>query len=166
MKIKSPEPDLAELTKKAIEILNSAPHGFFLMIEGSQIDWACHDNNAKEAVKKTLLFDEAVKAAIDFALKDKHTLVIVTADHETGGLTIKKGGDLQGRNLNLKWTTRGHTGLPVPIYAFGPAAGTFTGVYDNTEVPKKIAKLLGIKSFPQLPQPEVKTKRPQPVPAF
>ncbi len=112
----APEPSLAELTTKAIEILNhkGENRGFFMMVEGSQIDWACHDNDAARTIRLTLLFDQAVKAAIDFALKDGHTLVIVTADHETGGLTIK-GGSLNGDELDVNWSTGGHSAMPVPI---------------------------------------------------
>jgi alkaline phosphatase len=91
----SPEPSLATLTHRAIHVLNrmkadSSDHrpGFFLMVEGSQIDWACHSNLLKHAIRQTLLFDQAVQVAVDFALRDGHTLVIVTADHETGGLTL------------------------------------------------------------------------------
>ena len=105
----APEPNLASLTRKAIQVLRkangkSAPAepGFFLMVEGSQIDWACHDNDPKRAIRQTLLFDQAVQAAVDFALQDGHTLVIVTADHETGGLTLLEGsktGSRSGRPL-------------------------------------------------------------------
>jgi alkaline phosphatase len=146
----APEPSLAELTTKAIDILNQEgrTYGFFLMVEGSQIDSACHDNNTTGTIRQTLLFDQAVKAAVDFALEDKHTLVIVTADHETGGLTIK-GGSLEGDDLYINWTTNGHSAMPVPIYAFGPKADIFAGTYDNTEVPKKFARLLGINQFPK-----------------
>ncbi len=149
----APEPSLAELTAKAIDILNREvkghkKRGFFLMIEGSQIDWACHDNDAARTIRQTLLFDQAVKAAIDFAQKDKRTLVVVTADHETGGLTIK-GGNLKGNDLDVSWSTDGHSAMPVPIYAFGPKADIFAGTYDNTEVPKKLARLLGISPFPK-----------------
>jgi len=93
----APEPALATLTSKAIRVLRSVEppssakqRGFFLMVEGSQIDWACHANDAASCVRQTLLFDLAVKEAIDFALKDGRTLLLVTADHETGGLTIPK----------------------------------------------------------------------------
>jgi alkaline phosphatase len=146
----APEPSLAELTTKAIDILNHAGknYGFFLMVEGSQIDWACHDNDTARTIRQTLLFDQAVEAAIDFAIKDKHTLVVVTADHETGGLTIK-GGSLKSDDLDVNWSTGGHSAMPVPIYALGPKAETFAGTYDNTEVPKKFAKLLGISPFPK-----------------
>lgn len=146
----APEPSLAELTTKAIDILDRevGNRGFFLMIEGSQIDGACHDNDTGSVIRQTLLFDQAVKTAIDFARKDKHTLVVVTADHETGGLTIK-GGDLKGDDLEVNWSTGGHSAMPVPIYAFGPEAEVFTGTYDNSEVPKKFARLLGINLFPK-----------------
>lgn len=149
----APEPSLAELTAKAIEVLNreekyGGKQGFFLMVEGSQIDWTCHSNDAASTIRQTLLFDEAVKAAIDFAQKDKQTLVVVTADHETGGLTIK-GGSPRGNDLNVNWSTKGHSAMPVPIYAFGPQAGIFAGTYDNTDVPKKFANLLGINPFPK-----------------
>jgi len=149
----APEPSLAELTTKAIDILSREgkghkKRGFFLMVEGSQIDWACHDNDAARTIRQTLLFDQAVKAAIDFALKDKHTLVIVTADPETGGLTIKDGS-LKGNDLDVDWSTDGHSAMPVPIYALGPKADIFAGMYDNTEVPRKFAILLGISPFPK-----------------
>jgi alkaline phosphatase len=151
-----PEPTLAELTEKAIEVLDrkdkkplNKNKGFFLMVEGSQIDGACHDNDVDNTVRQVLCFDEAVKSAIEFALKDGQTLVVATADHETGGLTIN-GGSLKGDNLDVHWSTKGHSCLPVPLYAFGPNADMFSGVYDNTEVPKKFAQLLGIKSFPKV----------------
>jgi alkaline phosphatase len=146
-----PEPSLAELTTKAIDILDreGRNYGFFLMVEGSQIDWACHDNDAAGAIRQTLLFDQAIKVAIDFAVKDGQTLVIVTADHETGGLTIE-GGNLKGNEIDISWATKNHSAMPVPIYAFGPNADTFSGTHDNTEIPKKLAKLLGITPFPKV----------------
>jgi alkaline phosphatase len=148
-----PEPMLALMTRKAIECLRHAKDmssgsnkGFFLMVEGSQIDWACHSNDAESCVRQTLLFDEAVKAAIDFALADGHTLVLVTADHETGGLTLFDGDTKEAR---VKWSTKSHTGTPVPLFALGPNAEQFAGVYDNTEIPKRLAPLLGIRPWPQ-----------------
>jgi alkaline phosphatase len=144
-----PEPELSQLAEKAIEVLSKNKQGFFLMIEGSQIDWNCHKNDANNAIRQTLLFDKAVKTALDFAVKDAQTLVIVTADHETGGLVIKNGS-LEGKDLDVKWTTSGHTAISVPLYAFGPGADNFAGVYDNTQIPKRIAALLGIKDFPRI----------------
>jgi alkaline phosphatase len=158
---KSPEPSLAQLTEKAIQVLRRRPRsadasgratrrGFFLMVEGSQIDWACHSNDAKGAVRQTLLFDQAVGVAVDFALRDGRTLVIVTADHETGGLTLPGAGNENkgDAKLSVRWSTKGHTGSPVPIYAMGPGALRFAGVQDNTDIPRKIAQLLDIRPFP------------------
>lgn len=151
----SPEPMLALMTKKAIACLRNAARlssgerkGFFLMVEGSQIDWACHDNDADSCVRQTLLFDEAVKAAIDFTLRDGQTLLLVTADHETGGLTIPEGS-LHGADAQAKWSTKGHSSTPVPIHTLGPQAERFAGVYDNTEITKRLAPLLGIRPWPQ-----------------
>jgi len=142
------EPSLSELTVKAIEILNTNENGFFLMVEGSQIDWACHDNDRVTMIKRTLLFDEAVKAVKEFAEEEGHTLVIVTADHETGGLVIL--GNDKGFELRNKWTTGEHSAMPVPVYAFGPKSFIFTGVYDNTQLAKKMAYLLNINDFPSI----------------
>jgi alkaline phosphatase len=122
---------------KAIEILNKNQKGFFLMIEGSQIDWAGHANYADTLIDETLDFDKAVGVALDFAQNDGHTLVVVTADHETGGVTIT-GGDLLTHNVKLNFSTKDHTAVMVPVYAFGPGAEKFTGIYDNTEVFQKI----------------------------
>ncbi len=155
-----PEPSLALLARKAIQVLryarlesnarNGKP-GFFLMIEGSQIDWACHAHDAAEAVRQTLLFDQAVEVAVDFALRDGRTLVIVTADHETGGLTLTTSGneDKGDAELTARWSTKGHTGSPVPLWAIGPSAARFAGVQDNTDIAKKIAQLLDIRPFPR-----------------
>jgi len=157
----SPEPNLVSLTGNAIQVLNKMKgsssnrrRGFFLMVEGSQIDWACHQNHLKHAIRQTLLFDQAVQAAVDFAQRDGHTLVIVTADHETGGLTLPeppKASETAKASAEptVHWSTKGHTSSPVMIGAFGPGAALFAGVQDNTDVPKKIAQLLGIKPFPR-----------------
>ncbi|QQY79554.1 alkaline phosphatase [Keratinibaculum paraultunense] len=85
---KSKEPSLSEMTAKAIEILNNEKNGFFLMVEGGRIDHASHANDPATTALDVIAFDDAVKTALDFAKKDKNTLVIVTADHETGGLAI------------------------------------------------------------------------------
>lgn len=143
-----PEPSLSQLTKKAIEILSKDEDGFFLMIEASQIDWAGHANDFNNTIKQTLLFDLAVKTAIDFALADKHTLVVVTADHETGGI-ITMGTELQKKKIDISWAATGHTSMPVILYAFGPHADKFTGLWDNTQIPVKFAEILAIKPFPK-----------------
>jgi len=124
-------------TSKAIEILKENKNGFFLMIEGSQIDWAAHANLEDETIDETLDFDKAVGLALDFAKTDGHTLVIVTADHETGGVTIT-GGNREKNQAKLSFSTKDHTAVMVPVYAFGPGAEKFTGIYDNTDIFKKI----------------------------
>ena len=134
---------LPEAVSTAIHILNHNEKGFFLMVEGSQIDWGAHANDLEYTLNETLDFDRAVEAAFDFAERDGQTLVIVTADHETGGMTIT-GGNLQTGELTTAYSTKGHTGTPVPVYAFGPGAEMFSGIFDNTEFLKKVLKLYGI----------------------
>jgi len=143
-----PEPSLQQMTAKAIELLSRNSKGFVLMVEGSQIDWGSHANLQDESIRQTLLLDHAVESALKFARDDKKTLVLVTADHETGGMAIR-GGSLDGTTLDIAWTTKKHTGVVVPIYALGPGARHFGGHYDNTEVPRKIMKQLGIPDFPR-----------------
>lgn len=147
MNTQRPEPTLKEMTAKAIALLNNKRDGFILMVEGSQIDWANHDNNAEESARQTILFDQAVEVALDFALQDKHTLVIVVADHETGGMVIN-GGSPDGQKLDIKWTSNGHTGATVPLYGYGPGAQRLSGFHENTDIPRVFAELLGIRPFP------------------
>ncbi len=157
----SPEPTLGEMTRKAIDLLSNdrknpesnldiagGDYGFFLMVEGSQIDWACHANNADNCIKQTLLFDLAVREAVEFAKKDKRTLVVITADHECGGLTVF-GGNVGKEGPRVKWSTGGHSAADVPVYAFGPGSERFSGVMDNTKLAMKIAEVMGVKKFPR-----------------
>lgn len=110
--------------------------GFFLMIEGSQIDWANHANEGRLSIQETLDFDRAIAEALSFAKKRGNTLVIVTADHESGGMAIQPKSK-QGR-IKTAFTTNGHTGAMVPVYAFGPGADVFSGIYENTDIYHKI----------------------------
>jgi alkaline phosphatase len=119
-------------SKKALEILSKNKKGFFLMIEGSHIDHGGHDNDQAVLIDEVLDFDEAVGVALDFAQKDRNTLVVITADHETGGVTIV-GGNLKDHSVKLNFSSKGHTAVMVPVFAFGPGAEKFTGIYDNTE---------------------------------
>ncbi|WP_338594968.1 alkaline phosphatase [Paenibacillus sp. Y5S-9] len=201
-------PSLAEMTNTAIDRLSSNDKGFFLMVEGSQIDWAGHDNDIVGAMSEMEDFAGAFQAAIDFAKKDGETLVVATADHSTGGLTLGKDGEYnfyvdpikaalrtpdfmaaqiaKGASveetlksylkLELKpeeiqsvkeaaksadvtkidnaieaiidnrsytgWTTGGHTGEDVPVYAYGPASHRFAGLIDNTDNAKIIFDIL------------------------
>ena len=201
-------PSLADMTTSAIERLNMNDKGFFLMVEGSQIDWEAHDNDIVGAMSEMEDFEKAFKVAIDFAKKDGHTLVIATADHSTGGYTIGargqynwfssvikavkrspdymamkivKGADVKetltkyidlpltqdeiksvekaartkkAKNIdtaieeiiNLRsftgWTTDGHTGEDVNVYAYGPGSKRFQGQIDNTDHAKIIFDIL------------------------
>ncbi|WP_020060892.1 alkaline phosphatase [Bacillus sp. 123MFChir2] len=202
-------PSLAEMTNAAIDRLNKNKNGFFLMVEGSQIDWAGHDNDVVAAMSEMEDFERAFKAAIEFAKKDKHTLVVATADHSTGGFslgtkgeynfdvkpikaakrtpdfmaaeiakganveeTLKKYIDLELTPEEIKsvndaatskdvtkidnaieaifnkrsytgWTTEGHTGEDVGVYAFGPGKYLFAGVQENTNLAKRVFDIIG-----------------------
>lgn len=114
--------------------------GFFLMIEGSQIDWACHANKAEDAVLEMLDFDQAIGEVLEFAKKDGNTLVIVTADHETGGMALLRGETKE--TLTIKFTTDYHSASMVPVFAYGPGAEQFNGLYDNTDIYVKMRALL------------------------
>jgi hypothetical protein len=127
------------MTKKGIRILDNK-NGFFLMSEGGRIDHAGHENNIDCNIEETLEFDKAVKAALDFAKKDKNTLVIVTADHETGGLQYDKSKD------EYYFTSGDHSATEVPLYAYGVGAEKFSGRMDNTDIPKRIQRLFESES--------------------
>ena len=123
---------------KALEQLDKNPNGFFMMLEGSRIDMEAHLNKYDAMVEETLDFDRCVAIALDFAKRKGNTLVVVTADHETGGLTLPA----KGSKTKDKWTTLNHTGVPVPIYSFGPGAENFTRVMQNTDIFFEIYKLM------------------------
>lgn len=129
-------------TKKAIEILNQDKDGFFLMIEGSQIDWGGHLKNQNYVINELLDLDKAIGIALEFAASNKETLIIVTADHETGGISVNNGNMTTG-NVETKFTTSHHTGIMVPIFAIGPGAEEFIGIYENTEIFNKMMELFG-----------------------
>ncbi|GBE30151.1 alkaline phosphatase 3 precursor [bacterium BMS3Bbin04] len=140
------EPSLAELTAKAIELLSRDADGFFLMVEGSQIDWEGHANDQNELVRKVLLFDLAVAEALQFAVEHGNTLVLVTADHETGGMTLTQGS-LDGSRVVVQFATTKHTATPVIVFAYGPDAIQFTGLYDNTDLAVKMGEALNLNAF-------------------
>jgi len=118
--------------------------GFFLMIEGSQIDWMCHSNDAQGAIKETLDFDRAVGEALDYARESGNTLVIVTADHETGGLALNPGSKMG--KIDGAFTTNGHTATLIPVFAFGPGSDLFSGIYENTDIHQKMRQALGFEA--------------------
>lgn len=204
-------PSLKEMTNTALSKLSKDKDGFFLMVEGSQIDWAGHDNDIVGAMSEMDDFEQAYKAAIEFAKKDKHTLVVATADHSTGGYSIGADGiynwfsepikaakrtpdfmaekiadgadvkktlkkyiklalteaeiksveqaakskkvldidnaieNIFNKRSHTGWTTGGHTGEDVPVYAYGPSSEKFAGQIDNTKIAKNVFDVLQYK---------------------
>ncbi|WP_082306978.1 alkaline phosphatase [Bacillus sp. FJAT-27245] len=200
------QPSLAEMTDTALNVLNKDKDGFFLMVEGSQIDWAGHDHDAAWAMNDVKAFEEALAKALAFAKKDKQTLVVVAGDHDTGGMSVGGYGvydskvdilrnvtatgdymvsKLDANRSNIKevvkqytsldltdaevekiknaskpdmaindivseralvgWTSTAHTGVDVPLYAFGPGSDLFNGLHQNTDLPVLMAKAMKIK---------------------
>lgn len=135
---------LPDATTIAIQLLNKNRKGFFLMVEGSQIDWAGHSNDAERIANEMIDFDKAIKAALDFAKADGNTLVVITADHETGGMSLTDG-KIQNHEYKALFSTKGHSGILVPVYAYGPGAEQFTGFMENTIFKSKFAELLRLK---------------------
>jgi len=133
---------------KSLGILSQNKKGFILMFEGSQIDWGGHDNDVNYIKQEMLDFDKTLGAALGFAKKDKNTLVIVFSDHETGGFALTgdliHGQDNYGE-ISPKFTSKGHSATMVPLFAHGPQASAFNGLYDNTEVFNKMIQVLGLK---------------------
>ncbi len=130
-------------TAFALSKLKQNEHGFMLLVEGSQIDWGGHDNHTGYIVTEMLDFDRTIGEVLKFASKDGETLVVVTADHETGGFSIN-GGSLETGLVEGKFTTGNHTGVMVPIFAYGPGAEQFSGIMENTDIFVKIKKLMGL----------------------
>ncbi|KMK75379.1 alkaline phosphatase [Alkalihalobacillus pseudalcaliphilus] len=204
---KEKEPSLAEMTQASLQYLSKKDEGFFLMVEGSQIDWAGHAHDAVWAMTDTAAFEEAVQVALDFAKQDGNTLIVMAGDHETGGMTVggydeylakvdilhdvKATGSYIAQQVNedrsnikevmqewahieiteeeeqqfaqvddeglgihinqlisqyayVGWSTNAHTGVDVPLYAYGPQSELFHGVLDNTDIPKRIATAMGL----------------------
>ena len=135
---------LVPATETAINLLSQGKKGFFLMVEGSEIDFLAHNNQAPGVIRETLDMDRAVGVALAFAAKNKETLIIVTADHETGGMTINEGNNKTG-DITAKFTSPEHTGVCVPVFAYGPGADQFGGFMENTEIAKKMMKLLKVQ---------------------
>lgn len=108
-----------------------------MMVEGSQIDWGGHANDATYVVNEMVDFDKAIGAVLDFAEKDGNTLVIITADHETGGMALING-DMNSGKVEAKFNTTGHTGVMVPVFSYGPGAEKFSGIYPNYAIFEKI----------------------------
>jgi alkaline phosphatase len=145
---------LTNATTRAIDFLDSKDKPFFLMIEGSQIDWGGHANIGEYVIQEVLDFDLAVGAALDYASKQGNTLVVVTADHETGGFTMASEQNIgpfmtitrDYNTLTPVFSTGGHSCTMVPVLAAGPYAEKFSGIYENTNI-HSIFKDITLKEF-------------------
>jgi alkaline phosphatase len=135
---------LSKATQLAINNLSKNKAGFMLMVEGSQIDWGGHDMNFEYMQTELWDFNETINMVLDYAKQQGDVLVIVTADHETGGLALTENPSNR-MSFIPKYTYNEHTGVMVPVFAYGPGAETFSGVYDNTAVYNKILELLHLK---------------------
>jgi alkaline phosphatase len=138
---------LSAACTKGIDFLRQkSDKGFFMMVEGSQIDWGGHANNSDYIIQEMIEFDQVIGQVLDFAKADGQTLVIVTADHETGGYAINPGSEMG--NIIPGFTSTYHTGTMIPVFAYGPGAELFSGIYENTAIYHKMKAALG---FPQSP---------------
>jgi alkaline phosphatase len=135
---------LSKATNISLSRLSENKKGFFIMIEGSQIDWGGHQNNLSYVTSEMIDFDQAVGEAFDFADQNPGTLVVVTSDHETGGLALTDGDITMGQ-LSGAFSTGGHTGVMVPVFAYGTGAEEFSGMYENTAIYDKMMHLLRLK---------------------
>jgi alkaline phosphatase len=164
-----PAVSLAEMTRKAIETLSEDEDGFFLLVEEEAIDEMSHQNNTSLTIEAGQALDEAVEVAKSYAEGDPETLLIVTADHETGGLAIESLNEQQddpdypnesgeGRSVEdepfsvassdqeylVDWTTTNHTAEDVPVTAQGPRASELTGVFENTHIYEVMSRAIGL----------------------
>ncbi len=132
---------LPNATKLALEKLSKNEKGFFLMVEGSQIDWGGHDNDADYLIEELMDFEKTLGVALDFADLNGETLVIVTADHETGGYTLASDGSDYNK-IKPSFSTTGHSATMVPVFAEGPGASLFGGIYESIDIYHKMMELL------------------------
>ena len=143
---------LVDFTRAGIDRLDGS-NGFFFMVEGGRIDWAAHANDIAGVVHEVIDLSNAVEIAVEFYKKrPDETLIVVTADHATGGLTLGSGNipyglkpELLNSEAGFGWTTNAHTGEPVPVYALGAGSERFIGRMDNTDIPKRILGAMGVR---------------------
>ena len=132
---------LADASESVLKTMFLNPKGSFTMIEGSQVDWAGHENDSTYLMAEMEDFDVAIRRVVTMAKADKNTLVIITADHETGGLSLTDWDKARSQPA-MHFSTGHHTGIPVPVFAYGPGAELFSGAYQNTAIFTKIQDLL------------------------
>lgn len=131
---------LPSAVAKALQLLDNKK-GFFLMIEGSMIDDGGHDNKAGKTMEEIFDFDRTLGLVLEWAEKDGETLVIVTADHATGGMTLL-GGSIDEKKIRVNYSTTGHNGVALPVFAWGPQSEDFVGIYENAELSDRIRALI------------------------
>ena len=132
-------PRATSLALDYLSARDTAERGFFLMVEGSQIDWGGHANDSEYIISETREFADVVGQVLDFAAADGETLVVVTADHETGGYAINSGSTMD--NIDGQFTSDYHTADLIPVFAAGPGAEAFAGIYENTAIYDKLVAL-------------------------
>ena len=135
------EPSLDDIIEATIQKLKNFDNPFFILVEGSQIDWAEHDNDPEYLLSEMLEFDEAIDISYKYAEESKNTLVVVTADHETGGAAIVSG-NLEESVVKINYSSEDHTSEMVPVFSIGPYSENFKGVYDNTEIFNKLFEIV------------------------
>ncbi len=135
---------LIKSLQKSIATCSAGPMPFFIMAEGAQIDHGGHNNNMEQVIRELLDFDQAIGEVMKFIDENGETLLIVTADHETGGLSLL-GGNISKGHVQGNFSTNDHTAVMVPVFAYGPGAENFRGVYQNTEINARIQQLLQVK---------------------
>lgn len=135
---------LIALSAKAIQFLNerSGENGFFIVIEGSKIEWGKQNNDALHVASEIHNLEKLVSIAIDFAKKDGNTLIVITSDHETGGFALHPGSTMN--RIRVSQNTKSHTALLIPVFAMGPGEEIFRGLYDNTAIFHKISEALSL----------------------
>lgn len=136
--------ELPATAAHALRLLAAQPNGFFLLIEGSQVDWAGHDNDGPWMLEELLDLDDTVAAVLDAAGALGDVLVIATGDHETGGFDLLATEE-EPLKLTFGWNTDDHSATMVPVFAKGPGAERFGGMYDNTDIARRIAELLRLQ---------------------
>jgi alkaline phosphatase len=139
-------PHLSEMTETALDVLAHGTNGFFLMVEGGRIDHACHANNITNCVRETVEFDNAVQVALNWTGNRTDTFLIVTADHECGGLTVLADNG-PGMEPDVVWSSGGHTATNVGVFALGPGAEMIAGIMDNTDIYR-----IMMKTQPMVPE--------------
>ncbi len=135
------EPSLVDLVESTIQKLENLNKPFFLLIEGSQIDWGGHDNDPDHMISEMIEFDDTINEVFNFSKNNRNTLVVITADHETGGASLTSG-NLSKSEVNINYVSEDHTATMVPVFSLGPYSENFKGVYDNTEIFNKLFEIV------------------------